>query len=177
MRNPSTCTKAGGSPRKLKIVFIVIIVVVGIASKIPSFADVSLASYGSSATLKVNGMNCNATYDSNVLSNDTSGFAAAVAAAKTAEQVVLYLGIDGSVEGEGKDRHFVGLPPTQVALAKAVLEACGGSKPVVVILINGGQLAIDWLADNAPAIIEAWYPGIYGGEAVADALFGKNRFG
>lgn len=112
-----------------------------------------------------------------VLSNDTSGFAAAVAAAKTAEQVVLYLGIDGSVEGEGKDRHFVGLPPTQVALAKAVLDACGGSKPVVVILINGGQLAIDWLADNAPAIIEAWYPGIYGGEAVADALFGKNRFG
>eukprot|EP01050_Picozoa_sp_SAG11_P009706 SAG11_NODE_930_length_6500_cov_4.853304_8_plen_165_part_00 len=44
-----------------------------------------------------------------VLSNNTAGFAAAITAAKAADQVVLYLGIDGSVEGEGKDRHFVGL--------------------------------------------------------------------
>ena len=71
------------------------------------------------------------------------------------DQVVLYLGIDGSVEGEGKDRHLVGLPPAQLALAKAVL-AASPSKPVVVVLINGGQLSIDWLKDNAPAIIEAW---------------------
>ena len=55
------------------------------------------------------------------------------------DQVVLYLGIDGSVEGEGKDRHLVGLPPAQLALAKAVLAACP-SKPVVVVLINGGQV-------------------------------------
>jgi beta-glucosidase len=91
-----------------------------------------------------------------VLDNSTAGFGAALAAAKAADQVVLYLGIDGSVEGEGKDRHFVGLPPTQVALAKAVIAECTVSKkPVVVVLINGGQLAIDWLSENAPAIIEA----------------------
>ena len=102
-----------------------------------------------------------------VLSNDTSGFASAIAAAKAADQVVLYLGIDGTVEGEGKDRtpgfhdhtastdKGVGLPPTQIALAKAVLDACP-TKPVVVVLINGGQLSIDWLSKNAPAIIEAW---------------------
>ncbi len=139
-----------------------------------------------------------------VLSNDTSGFAAALAAAKAADQVVLYLGIDGSVEGEGRDRTpnspaGVGLPPTQIALAKAVLDACP-TKKVVVVMINGGQLSIDWLSANAPAIVEAWYPGtirsndclcvaclanhipgylfttepagIYGGEAIAAQLFG-----
>ena len=57
------------------------------------------------------------------------------------DQVVLYLGIDGSVEGEGKDRHLVGLPPAQLTLAKAVLAACP-SKPVVVVLINGGQVGL-----------------------------------
>ena len=75
---------------------------------------------------------------------------------------MIYLGIDGSIEGEGKDRHTVGLPPNQVALAKAVIAQCATTnKPVVVVLINGGQLAIDWLAENAPAIIEAWYPGTW----------------
>ena len=98
-----------------------------------------------------------------VLSNDTSGFAPAIAAARAADQVVLYLGIDGTVEGEGRDRTpdspaGVGLPPTQIALAKAILEACP-TKKVVVVLINGGQLSIDWLAAHAPAIVEAWYPG------------------
>ena len=77
--------------------------------------------------------------------------------------MVLYLGIDGSVEGEGKDRTpeypaGVGLPPAQMALAKAVLAACPTQK-VVVVLINGGQLSTDWLSANAPAIVEAWYPG------------------
>ena len=77
--------------------------------------------------------------------------------------MVLYLGIDGSVEGEGKDRTpespaGVGLPPAQMALAKAVLAACP-TKKVVVVLINGGQLSTDWLSANAPAIVEAWYPG------------------
>ena len=47
----------------------------------------------------------------------------------------------------------------------------------MMTMIALSQLAIDWLTANAPAIIEAWYPGIYGGEAVANALFGKNRFG
>lgn len=49
---------------------------------------------------------------------------------------------------------------------------------MVVVLINGGQLAIDWLSVNAPAIVEAWYPGIYGSNAVAEALYGdSNRWG
>lgn len=65
-------------------------------------------------------------------------------------------GIDGTVEGEGHDRHTVGLPEGQLSLAKVVIEMCKGSKPVAVVLINGGQLAIDWLSKNAPAIVEAW---------------------
>jgi hypothetical protein len=52
----------------------------------------------------------------------------------------------------------------QVALAQAVFKHCATAskpKPVAVVLINGGQLAIDWLAEHAPAIVEAWYPGVY----------------
>ena len=114
-----------------------------------------------------------------VLSNSTDGFADAVAAAQAADQVLLFLGIDGTVEGEGKDRHSIGLPDGQLALAKAVFASCAETKkPVVVVLANGGQLAIDWLAVHAPAIVEAWYPGVYGGRAVANALYGdSNRWG
>ena len=46
-------------------------------------------------------------------------------------------------------------------------------KPYVVVLMNGRPLTIPWLADNAPALLEAWYPGTEGGNAVADVLFGK----
>ena len=46
-------------------------------------------------------------------------------------------------------------------------------KPYVVVLMNGRPLTIPWLADNAPALLEAWYPGTEGGDAVADVLFGK----
>ncbi|HEY2320586.1 MAG TPA: glycoside hydrolase family 3 C-terminal domain-containing protein, partial [Solirubrobacteraceae bacterium] len=46
-------------------------------------------------------------------------------------------------------------------------------KPYVVVLMNGRPLTIPWLADNAPALLEAWYPGTEGGDAVADLLFGK----
>ena len=58
---------------------------------------------------------------SSVLDNSTAGFEAALAVAAAADQVVLYLGIDGSVEGEGHDRHSIGLPDGQLELAKAIL--------------------------------------------------------
>ena len=115
----------------------------------------------------------------NVLSNSSAGFADAVATAEAADQVLLFLGIDGTVEGEGKDRHSIGLPDGQMALAKAVIAACATTnKPVAVVLVNGGQLAVDWLAEHSPAIVEAWYPGIYGAASVANAVYGKsNRWG
>ena len=94
------------------------------------------------------------------LDNSTAGFEVAVAAA-AADQVVLFLGIDGTVEGEATIGipsgflflFFYNLPDGQLELAKAILAKCAAGptpKPVVVMLINGGQLGIDWLSANAP---------------------------
>ena len=62
------------------------------------------------------------------------------------------------------------LPGNQLQLVQAIAAT---GKPYVVVLMNGRPLTIPWLADNAPALLEAWYPGTEGGNAVADVLFGK----
>ncbi|HEY0379784.1 MAG TPA: glycoside hydrolase family 3 C-terminal domain-containing protein [Pyrinomonadaceae bacterium] len=103
----------------------------------------------------------------------------AVAAARAADAVVLVLGIAPSLEGEemkvevkgfrGGDRTSLALPEAQEELLKAV-EATG--KPVVLVLLSGSALAVNWAKDNVPAIVQAWYPGEEGGAAVADVLFG-----
>jgi beta-glucosidase len=105
--------------------------------------------------------------------------AEAVSAARKADVVVMFLGIAPSLEGEemkvdvegfrGGDRTEIGLPTVQEELLKAV-HATG--KPIVVVLLNGSALAVNWAAAKAPAIVEAWYPGEEGGTAVADVLFG-----
>ncbi|MDE2142895.1 MAG: glycoside hydrolase family 3 C-terminal domain-containing protein, partial [Elusimicrobia bacterium] len=97
------------------------------------------------------------------------GFAAAVAAAKNAEAVILTLGEAGDMTGEATSRAFLDLPGRQLDLEKAVL-ALG--KPTVVVLLNGRPLTIPWTAEHAPSILEAWQPGTEGGRAVADVLFG-----
>ena len=53
------------------------------------------------------------------------------------------------------------------------MKAVGSSKPVVVVLLNGGALAVDWIQGNVPAIVEAFYPGKVGSSAVSDVLFGN----
>jgi beta-glucosidase len=89
------------------------------------------------------------------------------------------LGISPTVEGEemevklegfrGGDRTDISLPKMQEELLKEV-HAFG--KPVVVVLLNGSALAVNWANDHVPAILEAWYPGQEGGTAIADVLFG-----
>src|SRR6266566_6111142 len=89
------------------------------------------------------------------------------------------LGLSPLVEGEemevklegfrGGDRTSITLPKLQEELLKEV-QALG--KPVVVVLLNGSALAVNWANDHAPAILEAWYPGEEGGKAIADVLFG-----
>ncbi len=109
-----------------------------------------------------------------VTGDDASGFAEAVAAAKQAEVALLFVGgksglTDSCTCGEARDRASLDLPGVQTELVRAI-HATG--TPVVVVLINGRPLAVNWAAEHAPAIVEAWLPGEEGAEAVVDVLFG-----
>jgi len=105
--------------------------------------------------------------------------AEAVAAAGRADAVVLVLGLSPRLEGEELpvrvpgfdrgDRTDLDLPAEQDALLRAVVAT---GKPVVLVLLNGGALAVGWAAEHVPAIVEAWYPGQAAGDAIADVLFG-----
>jgi len=105
-----------------------------------------------------------------VSGDDDAGIAAAVQTANSADVVVMVLGEDQHLIGEGHSRSRLGLPGRQLDLAKAIVAT---GKPVVVVLINGRPLAIPWLHDHVAAILEAWVPGDEAGPAVADLLFGK----
>jgi len=96
----------------------------------------------------------------------------ALSTAKQADKIILVMGINPQVEGEegdGGDRSSLELYPAQEKLIKCVMKL---KKPTVLVLMNGSALAVNWAAANVPAILEAWYPGPRGGEAVADVLFG-----
>jgi beta-glucosidase len=100
----------------------------------------------------------------------TAGFGAAVSAAQAADVTVVVVGEPASDSGEASSRSDIDLPGDQLALVQAIAAT---GKPYVVVLMNGRPLTIDWLANNAPALLEAWFPGTEGGDAVADVLFGK----
>ena len=103
----------------------------------------------------------------------------AIATAKKSDVVVLVLGLNQRLEGEempiqvdgfkGGDRTHLDLPKTQEKLMEAI-KATG--KPVVLVLLNGSALSINYAAENMDAILSAGYPGQEGGNAVADVLFG-----
>jgi beta-glucosidase len=109
-------------------------------------------------------------YDPAADCGSDSGFAAAVATAKAADQVVLALGESREMSGEAAARSDIGLPGRQQQLIDAI-KATG--KPFVVVLFNGRPLTLGNVAASAPAILEAWFPGVQAGNAVADVLFGK----
>ena len=100
----------------------------------------------------------------------TSGFGAAVSAAQAAAVTVVVAGEPASYSGEASSRSDISLPGQQTALIQAIAAT---GKPYVVVLMNGRPLTLGWVADNAPALLEAWFPGTEGGNAVADVLFGK----
>ena len=99
-----------------------------------------------------------------------AGFAEAVAAAEAADQVVLALGETREMSGEAAARSTLDLPGRQEELLQAI-EATG--KPFAVVLFSGRPLALEGVVDDAPAIVEAWFPGVQAGPAVADVVFGK----
>jgi beta-glucosidase len=111
------------------------------------------------------------------LPSDATG--PAVAAAENADLVIFVGGLTARVEGEemkiaaagfaGGDRTSLGLPEPQLDVLKA-LHATG--KPVVFVLMNGSAVAVNWADENIPAIVEAWYPGGQGGDAVAGLIAG-----
>jgi beta-glucosidase len=101
--------------------------------------------------------------------SDTTGFAEAVRIARQADAVVLVIGETQDMSAEASSRATVDLPGVQLRLAQEVLAA---GKPTAVVLMNGRPLALPWLAEHAPAILEAWYPGVETGTALADLLFG-----
>jgi beta-glucosidase len=111
-----------------------------------------------------------------LMDSDEGGFEAAVAAARDSDVVVACVGISQAVEGEEDprrgwaDRPDIDLPAVQEALLRA-LAATG--KPLIVVLLNGSALAINWAAQHADAIVEAWYPGEEGGTAIGQVLFGE----
>jgi beta-glucosidase len=103
----------------------------------------------------------------------------AIAAARQADAVVLVLGLSPRLEGEemsvpvegfqGGDRLQLEIPRVQEELMQKVSAA---GAPVVLVLMNGSAVAVNWARDHVPAIIEAWYPGQAAGDALADVLFG-----
>jgi beta-glucosidase len=98
-----------------------------------------------------------------------AGFAEAVAAASAADQVVLALGETREMSGEANSRSTLDLPGRQEELIRAI-KATG--KPFAVVLFNGRPLALEDIVADTPAILEAWFPGVQAGPAVADVVFG-----
>ncbi len=106
----------------------------------------------------------------------------AVQAAQQADAVVAFVGLSPDLEGEempiqvpgfhGGDRTDLGLPAVQQQLLEA-LAATG--KPLVVVLMSGSALAVNWAQEHAAAVLEAWYPGEEGGTAIAETLAGANN--
>jgi beta-glucosidase len=106
----------------------------------------------------------------------------AVQAAKASDAVIFVGGISPMLEGEempvnvpgfkGGDRTDISLPKTQENLI-AALQKTG--KPMVVVLMTGSALAVNWAQEHVPAIVLAWYPGQAGGTALADVLFGNTN--
>lgn len=104
----------------------------------------------------------------------TAGFAEATRIAKAADVAIVVVGEKGgltndSTSGEARDRADLRLTGVQSDLVRAVYET---GTPVVVVLVNGRPVSLEWIAEDIPAIVEAWYPSEEGANAIVDVLFG-----
>jgi len=93
----------------------------------------------------------------------------AVGVAKNSDVAIVVLGDSAKTVGESASRTSLDLPGRQLNLVQAVYAT---GKPVIVVLINGRPLSINWVNKYVPGIVEAWFPGAQGGTAIADVLFG-----
>jgi beta-glucosidase len=124
---------------------------------------------------------------SDILDRSQDGFEEALQAANSSQVAVVVAGLSQQLEGEegqqegnppgvtsSGDRITLDLTPVQEELLEAIYNT---GKPVILVLINGSALSINWATSHIPAILEAWYPGQAGGTAVAEALFGLTNPG
>ncbi|MGH9742559.1 MAG: beta-glucosidase BglX [Candidatus Acidiferrum sp.] len=96
-------------------------------------------------------------------------FSGAVNLARTSDLAILVLGEAQNMSGEAASRDSLDLPGTEEKLLEAVAAT---GKPIVLVLMNGRPLNIQWASQHIPAILDVWYPGTQGGNAVANLLFG-----
>lgn len=99
-----------------------------------------------------------------------ASFAEAVDIAKNADAAIVYAGLNNQLEREGLDRTYLGWPPIQEELITAAYAA---NPRTILVLLNGGPVAVPWEKDNLPAVVDMFYDGEEGGNAVADVLFGN----
>lgn len=109
-----------------------------------------------------------------VLDTSTDGFAEAVEAATGADVAIVVVGdkaglTDECTSGEARDRAVLDLPGVQADLVKAIYDT---GTPVVLVLVNGRPVTLNWIAEDVPAIVEAWFPAEEGANAIAGVLFG-----
>ena len=90
-------------------------------------------------------------------------------AVRECETVIAVMGINKSIEREGQDRYDIQLPADQREFLQEIYKV---NSNMIVILVAGSSLAINWMDEHVPAIVNAWYPGEQGGTAVAEVLFG-----
>jgi len=100
---------------------------------------------------------------------EAAQIAEAVAKARQADAVVVFLGDSNDTIGESKSRTSLDLPGYQTDLVRALVKT---GKPVVAVLLTGRPATVNWIARHCPAILQAWFPGEAGGTAIAEALFG-----
>jgi beta-glucosidase len=101
--------------------------------------------------------------------DETALIKAAAETARQADVAIVFAGTTEAVETEGRDRTSLALPGRQEELIEAVNAA---NPKTLVVLLNAGPLTIPWVKKNVPAILEAWWDGVEGGNAIADVIFG-----
>ena len=105
----------------------------------------------------------------NTRSRSTEGFDEALAAARAADAVIVFLGEESILSGEARSRADIGLPGSQADLVRALRQA---GKPLIAVVMAGRPLTLGEVLDEVDALLFAWHPGTMGGPAIADLLFG-----
>jgi beta-glucosidase len=105
----------------------------------------------------------------NINDQDKTGFKDAITKAKKSDIIILCVGESRDQSGEASCRSTLDLPGVQEELAKELFKT---GKPIIAVLMNGRPLSINWLNDNANAILETWFAGTMAGDAIAKVLFG-----